>query len=188
MRVPLKSSGKIFLFSHYPKCLIFRTFRVFLFEISSIDIDNRYYAFNKMFVISYKLLYFVGNNKHLSSKRTILLPTNAKLLRNLGENLRLARKRRKLTLEQIAERAGIARSTLWLVEKGDPGVAIGAYIQVLFVLGLEEDISLVAADDELGRKLQDVKFLQNSSVSKLKRATSMKGGATKKAGKMKSSR
>lgn len=96
----------------------------------------------------------------MSSKRTILLPTNSRLLQSLGENLRLARKRRKLTLEQVAERAGIARSTLWLIEKGDPGVAIGAYLQVLFVLGLEKDISKIAAEDELGRKLQDAKFLQ----------------------------
>jgi transcriptional regulator with XRE-family HTH domain len=78
--------------------------------------------------------------------------------------MRLARKRRKLTLEQVAERAGIARSTLGLIERGDPGVAIGAYIQVLFVLGMEKDIAKVAYDDALGRKLEDAKYLQKTSA------------------------
>ncbi len=58
-------------------------------------------------------------------------------------------------MEQIAERAVIARSTLWQVEKGLPSVSLGTYAQVLFVLGLEEDLQLIAKDDVLGRKLQD---------------------------------
>lgn len=118
----------------------------------------------------------------------MLLPTNARLLRDLGINLRLARKRRKLTLEQVAERAGIARSTLWLIEKGDAGVAMGAYLQVLFVLGLEKDISKVAAEDQLGRKLQDAKFLQKSPgmTPPKKKTASMKAGKPK-ASKMKRS-
>ncbi|SFE97634.1 Helix-turn-helix domain-containing protein [Chitinophaga sp. CF118] len=95
----------------------------------------------------------------MEKKKSVLLPTNAKVLRALGENLKLARKRRKLTLVQVAERAGIARSTLWLIEKGDPGVAMSAYLQVLFVLGLEKDLLKVATDDLLGRKLQDAKLL-----------------------------
>ena len=77
----------------------------------------------------------------------------------MGENIKLARKRRKLTTMQVAERAGIARSTLYLVEKGDPSVAMGAYFNVLRVLGLQDDFLQLAADDVFGRKLQDLDLL-----------------------------
>ncbi|MDL2231109.1 helix-turn-helix domain-containing protein [Porphyromonadaceae bacterium OttesenSCG-928-L07] len=73
----------------------------------------------------------------------------------MGENIKLARLRRKLTTAQVAERAGISRSTLWQVEKGLPSVSLGTYAQVLFILGLEKDLQLIAKDDLLGRKLQD---------------------------------
>lgn len=92
-------------------------------------------------------------------KRTILLPSNSKILKELGENIKLARKRRRLSLQQVAERADIARSTLGLIEKGSPGVSMSSYLQVLFVLGLEKDLLNVAANDPLGRKLQDAGLL-----------------------------
>jgi len=95
----------------------------------------------------------------MKSKKTILLPSADKILKELGENIKLARKRRKLSEMQVAERANIARSTLQLIEKGMPGVAMSAYLQVLFVLGLEKDLLRVAADDPLGRKLQDAGLL-----------------------------
>lgn len=95
----------------------------------------------------------------MKPKRTILLPGAAKILKELGENIKLARKRRGLTEMQVAERAGIARSTLQLIEKGTPGVAMSSYLQVLFVLGLEKDVSRVANEDILGRKLQDAELL-----------------------------
>ena len=91
--------------------------------------------------------------------KPILLPSLEKLLAEFGENIKLARLRRKLNAEQVAERANIARSTLWLVEKGSPSVAIGTYAQVLLVLGLEKDILKIATDDKLGRKLQDIELL-----------------------------
>jgi transcriptional regulator with XRE-family HTH domain len=91
----------------------------------------------------------------MNSKRILLLPKQAKTMATLGENIKLARLRRKLTAEQVAERAGISRRTLVSVEKGLPGVAMGIYVQVLFVLGLSDDILNVASDDKLGRKLQD---------------------------------
>lgn len=78
----------------------------------------------------------------------------------MGENIKLARKRRKLTAIQVAERAGIARSTLYLIEKGDPSVSLGAYFNVLRVLGLQNDFLKLAADDEFGRKLQDLELLK----------------------------
>ena len=95
----------------------------------------------------------------MKPKKTTLLPTADNTLKELGINIKLARKRRQLTAEQVAERAGIARSTLQQIEKGIPGVAMASYLQVLFVLGLDKDLSKVAADDPLGRKLQDAKLL-----------------------------
>jgi len=92
-------------------------------------------------------------------KKQILLPRYITLLEQMGENIKLARKRRKLTAIQVAERAGIARSTLYLVEKGDSSVAMGAYFNVLRVLGLQDDFLKLAVDDELGRKLQDLDLL-----------------------------
>lgn len=77
----------------------------------------------------------------------------------MGENIKLARQRRKLTAVQVAERAGIARSTLYLIEKGDSSVAMGSYFNVLHVLGLQEDVLKLASDDIFGRKLQDLELL-----------------------------
>ena len=83
--------------------------------------------------------------------------------------MKLVRLRRKLSVEQIAELAGISRRTLWLVEKGATGVAIGTYTQVLFVLGLEKDLLKVASDDLLGRKLQDAQLSMKERSPKRKR-------------------
>lgn len=88
-----------------------------------------------------------------------MLPKFQVLLEQMGENIKLARKRRKLTTAQVAERAGIARSTLYLVEKGDPSVAMGAYFNVIRVLGLQDDFLKLAADDVFGRKLQDLDLI-----------------------------
>ena len=79
-------------------------------------------------------------------------------MEQMGENIKLARKRRKITTTQLAERADISRSTLYLIEKGNEGVAMGAYFNVLRVLGLQEDFLKLAADDTFGRKLQDLEL------------------------------
>ncbi|ROI10767.1 XRE family transcriptional regulator [Chryseobacterium sp. H3056] len=92
-------------------------------------------------------------------KKQVILPKYYVLLSAMGEQIKLARKRRKLTALQVAERADIARSTLSLIEKGEPSVAMGAYFNVLRVLGLQNDFLKLAADDELGRKLQDLDLL-----------------------------
>src|SRR5579871_6585183 len=96
----------------------------------------------------------------MSFKKHIVYPKQIKLLQEFGENLKLARKRRKLTAIQVAERAGIDRGTLREVEKGNPSVSLGAYINVLRVLNLQEDILKVAADDVFGKKLQDLSILK----------------------------
>ena len=95
----------------------------------------------------------------MNSKRQILFPKDRKIMEIFGENVTLARKRRKLTALQVAERANIARNTLYLIEKGNSGVSIGAVFNVLRVLGLQEDFLKLAADDVLGRKLQDIELL-----------------------------
>lgn len=91
----------------------------------------------------------------MSNKAPVLLPRAQRILQQLGENIRLARLRRKLSCAQVAERAGLSRSTLVNIEQGQPGVGIGHFLHVLKVLGLEQDLLLVAKDDVLGRKLQD---------------------------------
>jgi transcriptional regulator with XRE-family HTH domain len=99
-------------------------------------------------------------------KSIVLLPTASKILTQLGEDIKLARLRRKLSTEQVSERAGISRSTLWQIEKGTPSVAMGAYLQVLFVMGLEKNFLNIANDDTLGRKLQDADLLVKKRAAK----------------------
>ena len=77
------------------------------------------------------------------------------ILKTLGENIHLARLRRKISTTMLAERAGMTRNTLRSIERGDSGVTVGAYANVLFCLGLEKDLLLIGDDDILGRKLQD---------------------------------
>lgn len=108
---------------------------------------------------------------------TPLMPSALRSLITLGENLRLARLRRRLQAKQVAERAGISVVTLRAIERGAPTVTMGAYTSVLHVLGLEQDISQLAQADPLGRRLQDagisnrmaprrMRSLKNSSLVK----------------------
>ena len=96
----------------------------------------------------------------------IILPKNLKILKEVGEQIQLARLRRKFSAEQIAERTGMGRKTVYNIEQGSPTVAIGSYLQVLFVLGLEKDLSMVAALDPLGRKLQDAGIVTRKRAPK----------------------
>lgn len=95
----------------------------------------------------------------MKSKKQILFPKHQKILDQVGENIKLARKRRKLTTMQVSERASITRKTLYEIEKGNPKVSFGSYFNVLRVLGLQDDFLKLAADDILGRKLQDLDLL-----------------------------
>ncbi|HUC81009.1 MAG TPA: helix-turn-helix transcriptional regulator, partial [Flavisolibacter sp.] len=80
----------------------------------------------------------------MKTKRAVLFPKHQQLLEKMGENIKLARKRRRLTTVQVAERAGIDRSTLHEIEKGAPSVSLGAYFNTLRVMGLQEDFLKLA--------------------------------------------
>lgn len=97
-----------------------------------------------------------------------MLPRLARLITGLGDNIRKARLRRAHSLETVAERAAITRKTLYRVERGDPAVALGIYARVLQALRLENDLATIAADDLLGRKLQDLKLEPRSRAPKRK--------------------
>lgn len=101
----------------------------------------------------------VSKNGSEKSRAATVFPKNQRLLDQLGENIKLARKRRGFTQVLISERTGLSRLTIRKIEKGDSGVSIGHYLAVLSVLGLAADIAKVAKDDELGRKLQDIKLM-----------------------------
>lgn len=95
----------------------------------------------------------------MSKKATVILPQTQEILIQMGDQIRLARLRRHLSAELVAERAGLSRMTLSNIEKGSPSVAIGSYAAVLHALnGMDKDLLLVAKDDELGRKLQDLEL------------------------------
>ena len=95
----------------------------------------------------------------MGRKSVAVLPQTQSILEQLGEQIKLARLRRYLSAELVAERAGVSRATVWNVEKGTPSVAIGIYAAVLHALNnMDKDLLLVAKDDELGRKLQDLEL------------------------------
>lgn len=100
-------------------------------------------------------MFFVHNGQ-MSSKPPIVFPQEQTLLTALGERVRLARLRRKLGTAVVAQRAGISRTSVYKVEAGDAGVTLGTCLRVLAVLGLESDLNTLAADDKVGRKLQDL--------------------------------
>ena len=85
-------------------------------------------------------------------------PSILKQLTALGERLRLARMRRNISTTQFSERVGVSRETLRRLEGGDPTIAMGTYMRALRVLQLDKDIDLLAQDDVLGRKLQDLEL------------------------------
>lgn len=111
----------------------------------------------------------------MANKSSIFLPKMQKILAEVGENTKLARLRRKLSSEQVAERAGIGRSTLVKIEKGHAGVSIGNYLSVFKVLGLENDFILLGKDDELGRKLQDAELTVKERAPKKTKGSNGKG-------------
>lgn len=93
-------------------------------------------------------------------KKSRLLPKQKNILLQLGENIRLARQRRKLSTEMVAERANIGRTTLWNLEKGQANISLETLVRVLGVFGMDGEIAKLAQDDTLGRKLQDIELMK----------------------------
>lgn len=119
-----------------------------------------------MFAIMNKMIIFVHYKEHYGYN--MLQHKMNKILKQLGENIKLARLRRKLSTQQISERAGISRTTLYEIERGKSTVSMNNFIKVLSVLGLAEDLLNVAKDDELGRKLQDANLIVKERAPKRK--------------------
>ena len=86
-------------------------------------------------------------------------PRALKQLADLGERLRLARRRRCIAAGLFAERIGVSGETLRRLEKGDPTIAMGTYLRALRVLGLDKDIDVVAQDEIFSGKLRDIASL-----------------------------
>ena len=84
----------------------------------------------------------------------------------VGQQIKLARLRRNLSVAQVAERATCSTLTVARIEKGAPTVAIGIYLRVLYALQLDEDILLIAKEDRLGKSLQDLSLKSRERASK----------------------
>lgn len=130
-----------------------------------------------MFTIIDETKLCVYNGKHKGKEREAMkkavyniVPSTEQILKTMGEQIKLARLRRDLSAELVAERAGISRASLWKVESGNPAVAIGIYAAVLHALGnMDKDLALVAKDDEMGRQMQDLNLLTRKRASRRKR-------------------
>lgn len=108
----------------------------------------------------------------MKSKGTSYTQKQKNILSTLGENIKLARLRRKLSIRSMAERAGIATSTLGNIEAGSSSVSLGSYLQVLSVLRLEDDLLLIADKDPLGRQIQDAGLIVKKRAPKIKKTES----------------
>jgi len=111
----------------------------------------------------------------MSAKAPPLYPSGNGQLRALAERLRAARLRRRYSAETVCARAGISRPTLSKIEHGNASVTLGSYLQVLRVLEMEQDLGLVAADDVIGRRLQDAGLPYRERAPRHKKAPGESG-------------
>ena len=103
----------------------------------------------------------------MPKRSIVLMPDTIHIMEQMGLQIKYARLRRKITAELVAERAGISRATLVEIEKGSPSVSMGSYAAVLHALNyMDKDLLLIAKDDELGRKLQDLDLPVRKRVQK----------------------
>ncbi len=87
-------------------------------------------------------------------------------MHKVGEQIKLARLRRNLSIAQIADRAMVSDLTVSRVERGLPTVAVGIYLRVLYALQLDDDILCIAKDDIMGKALQDLGLITRKRAAK----------------------
>ncbi|WP_027406848.1 helix-turn-helix domain-containing protein [Anaerovibrio sp. RM50] len=103
-------------------------------------------------------------------KKIVLTPSIQRILQRMGEQIKLARLRRDIPVEVIADRAGLWRTTVWAIEKGSPSVSMGAYAKVLHAIeGMDKDLLLICKDDIKGRLMQDMGLTIAHRASKRKK-------------------
>jgi transcriptional regulator with XRE-family HTH domain len=84
--------------------------------------------------------------------RRPLLPKQQRILLEMGSQIKLARLRRRITSQEMAQRTSLGRNTIVKIEAGNESVAMGSYFRVLIALGLDLDILALAKDDILGEE------------------------------------
>ena len=104
----------------------------------------------------------------MAKKKRILKPDIERILTKMGYQIKKARLRRNIRAEELAEQAGISMGTFTAIEKGMPTVSMGAYAAVLHVLGMENDLELIAMDEEGKRKYQSSFFTNRERAAKQK--------------------
>lgn len=114
-----------------------------------------------MFILTNVILDYYSYSIYIKSMKrdqSDILPSLRRKMEKMGEQIALARLRRNLSVNLVAERAGISRTTLWAIENGSPNVAFGSYAKVLLALNLADDLLLIAQDDIVGKRMQDLKL------------------------------
>ena len=100
----------------------------------------------------------------MNRKSAVIMPQTMKILQTMGNQIRMARLRRKLSVDLVAERAGVSRATIWNIEKGSPNVAMGYYAVVLHAINnMDGELLNICKDDILGRELQDFDLLKKGN-------------------------
>lgn len=100
-------------------------------------------------------------------KKTIIMPRTAQYLKDLGEQIKLARLRRDLSVNLVAERSMVSRTTVWEIEKGSPSVSMGAYAAVMHSIdGSDKYLAEILKEDPVGRLYQDMKLPTRKRASK----------------------
>ena len=104
----------------------------------------------------------------MTRKNIVLSPKTIKILERMGTRIKRARLRRNIGIEVIAERAGISETTFYAIEKGTSTVSIGAYAAVLAVLELDNDLELIALDEEGKKQFREANLKRRKRASKRK--------------------
>ena len=102
----------------------------------------------------------------MAGKKAMLTASGNCKLKELGVRIKRARLRRNMSIELLAEKAGIGKSTFYAIEKGEPTVSIGAYVAVLMVLGIDSDIDTIAIDEDAKKQLYEQNLVKRKRASR----------------------